>query len=182
MIIIGILLSVNLFGSGQAALHSIRKLYKKAIAEDSHKNKIVCNTTLAAVGLQTTTITFYHLPGQASPERDPYRMRYTLLKAVVEYNIAASVRYRTEYLYNRAGICVFFYRKIKTMNEKTKQIRYYFFRNRLFRIQRNNGKKTTLRTRRFSRKEMKKASRVLREAAVYRKAFLTTLKLEQTGK
>ncbi|HOT46541.1 MAG TPA: hypothetical protein PLM53_17025 [Spirochaetota bacterium] len=115
----------------------IRRLYQDALRMEAadapmpvHEVKFESN--LAAIGNQTTRVTFVYTSWQADPERDPYLMGHRLLKVNVRYNIAAMSGFLVEYLYDEKERPVFYYAREETETYKGRdskivnERRYYF--------------------------------------------------------
>jgi len=114
-------------------IENIRKLYKKAgeleceTGCEQFSNKIILNTMVPGIGLQTTVISFTYTSIQKAPEDDPYLLAYILHKVTVTYNIAASEKYRLEYLYDEKEEPVFYYwKRERPLDNTIDEKRYYF--------------------------------------------------------
>jgi hypothetical protein len=147
------------------------------------RHTVTYNTMLPAVGLQTTTLTFYYLSDQADPEGDPYLLTRELVKVKVTYNVAASAFYSIEYLYDNQGAPMFYYWKEET-NDAPGEKRYYFSGGALIRAavdyhDQNGRKSTYVQDRDFSREDVTAAGAVLKQASDYKKLFDTLLQAEE---
>lgn len=180
---------------GDDRIEKIRALYKDA-QELACENEDECGgtvhrlrmaTTLPAIGLQVTDVRFYHTSWQAAPERDPYLMDSALKMVSVTYNIAGSVTFLIEYLYDEKGEPVFYYRQEKSgYGEKpvVSEKRYYFQNGRLIRVVRgDSGDESAPRTftqlSSFQAKDVADAKLAHGKALRYRGLFKTILQAEQ---
>ncbi len=82
---------------------------------------------LAAIGLQTTQLTFYYCAWQANPENDPYEMEARLIMLEVKYNIAASVYYTQEYIFDEEENLIYYMYKEENYYESDSSTLYYYF-------------------------------------------------------
>jgi hypothetical protein len=119
-------------------IDSIRALYHEALklensGDNSFRHEITLNTNYPAIGLQTTVIRFVYLCGQVNPEKDPYLLSRTLKKTVVKYNIAASVNYTIEYLFDESERPVFYYWR-EEAQDRVSEKRYYLHGGSLIRV------------------------------------------------
>ncbi len=117
----------------ESALKKIKDLYYKANADNYQSHMVSLNTMRAAIGLQTTKINFYYESEQANPDESSYKLDYHLVKIVVSYNVAASMDYRIEYLFDENENLVFYFRKAEGMWENS-TLRYYLDKNELIKV------------------------------------------------
>jgi len=104
---------------------------------------------LPAIGGQTTTLKFYYISWQVNPRDNPYEMDARLVKLEVTYNIASSVDYTQEYIFNREEKLIYYmYKEEDNYEPDNSQILYYYYDNgglvlleRLL-VENSKGKKT----------------------------------------
>ncbi|MBN1533982.1 MAG: hypothetical protein JXA20_15030 [Spirochaetes bacterium] len=165
----------------------IRALYQEAQSLENFgdaffRHEITLNTNYPGIGLQTTAIRFIYFPRQVDPENNPYLLTRTLKKAVVTYNIAASVHYTIEYLYDSSEQPVFYYWS-EELSSATNQKRYYFHGGRLIQIIADYSKDGTpvkyTRRKGFTREERESAAEVMKKAASYRSLFRQLVAIER---
>lgn len=166
-------------------LSRIRGLYHSALQLSTNENchTMTMRVVYAAIGLQTTTINFFHVARQVDPEKDPYWMAFDLALVTVTWNIAASVNYRREYLYSRAGELLFCFDQ-EVNQVETVEHRYYWSRGALFRkeTRKKGGDKpgVTLHTRNFSRDDLGQAALFVSKAKEYVNLFKILVAAEKT--
>ncbi|MCP4137014.1 MAG: hypothetical protein GY754_38960 [bacterium] len=170
-------------------IQKIRAFYNSITEDSGNTHEIKLNTMMPAIGLQTTTIRFIYFSMQADAEKDPYMLKRTLAKVIVEYNISASMKYHIEYLYNEKGRLIFYFYKVT--GGENREERCYFFKNRLIKIKVNPLKNEEgitdssprfNRTKNFTKKDRKKASRAVGKANKYRKTFTNLVSVEHIDK
>lgn len=166
-------------------LSRIRVLYQSALQLSTNENchTMTMRVVYAAIGLQTTTINFFHVARQVDPEKDPYWMAFDLALVTVTWNIAASVNYRREYLFSRTGELVFCFDQ-EVGQAETVEHRYYWSRGRLFRTEtcKKGGEKPVVqvRTGAFGREETGQAAVFFSKANGYRTLFKTLVAAEKS--
>ena len=132
--------SVNLFAQ-EASITKIRESYEQVqerIAEDYY-TPIVATYAInrAVIGTTFTTVKIYRNNMEAETYDDvnnpgEYIVKRILYYVTVEYNIAASVKYHIEYLYNDKAELIFcFYQEVSGYDNLFKEIRFYYDSNKL---------------------------------------------------
>jgi len=177
--------------TADSRISHIRELYRQAnkleceVGCEHSQHRIQLNTMLPAIGLQTTTIRFIFTSNQKDPEQDPYWLTHTLHKVLVTYNIAASVNYTIEYLYDTKEEPVFYFwqEKINAGTEKQEK-RYYFHKSKLIKAildcKTDSGDPLNYSmTKRFKAEDVSQAKFLIKKSHEYRKLFKTLLKAEQ---
>jgi len=175
--------------SADQRIDKIRELYQSIQELDcgescAHfKHKIVYHTMMPAIGLQTTIVQFFYYSGQLDPETDPYLLTHELKKVKVTYNIAASVDYTIEYLYDEHDDLVFYYWKEETAVEQGEK-RFYFHNNKLIKVimdyrtwEGDSIKYTD--TSHFKAEDRKTAESLIQKALDYKKLFEMLITVEQ---
>ncbi len=184
-----IALFLSLEARADERLDRIRALYEKAVgmerdpmgSERSHTATM--NTILPAIGLQTTTIRFLYESRQINARTDPYLLERRLIKTTVRYNIAASVHYTIEYLYDDQEQPVFFFWQEKSMQPESDEKRIYFHNGKIFmtnmRYHDSGGAFVRyIRTGGFSRNEKKQGNSAFMKAKQYLRHFRFLVELE----
>jgi len=125
--------SLKVAAAQETAIKKIKELYYQ-VNEDNYQSHVVeLNTMRAAIGLQTTKIVFYYYSWQSNPEESPFELDYGLMKIETSYNIAASMEYTNEYLFDEEGNLVFYLKKAKG-EWVNSSIRYYLDKNKLIKV------------------------------------------------
>ena len=117
----------------ESTIKKIKELYYQVNEDNYQTHTAEMNTMRAAIGLQTTKIKFYYYSWQRNPEESSYELDYDLLKIETSYNIAASMEYQNEYLFDEKGNLVFYLRKAEGAWENS-SLRYYFDKNKLIKV------------------------------------------------
>ena len=128
-----VLFSTSIGIAQKSAIQKIKELYYQVNEDNYQTHTVEMNTMRAAIGLQTTKIVFYYYSWQSNPEESPFELDYSLLKIETSYNIAASMEYHNEYLFDENGNFVFYLRKAEGEWENSSQ-RYYFDKNKLIKV------------------------------------------------
>lgn len=92
--------------------------------------QIILNQNMAAIGPQTVSYNFYFT--LKFDEEETYEYYHTLNFVTRSYNIAASVYYYEEFLYNDKGELIFYF--LKQESEYSFEIRCYYSNNELINI------------------------------------------------
>lgn len=151
--------------------------------EGQFRHTMTYNTMQAAIGLQTTVITFFKMSNQVDPEEDPYLQTHELFKITVTYNIAAGAFYTIEYLYDSQGALLFYYWK-EDVSSPPQEKRYYYTRGTLFRAvvdyESDNAQRMKYsKDKDFSTEDLRDAARMVKKAADYKRLFETLVTAEQ---
>ncbi len=112
------------------AVKKIREKYNRVNSDEYFYDTLCARTTLAAIGEQMTGARFFYSAWQSNPETAPYTMSYRLEKVEVAYNIAASMNYQIEYLFDDTEKLIFYFYKASGMWDN-QEIRYYFDKEKL---------------------------------------------------
>jgi len=171
----------------QGPVERIRILYEKAREMEkgeSGTHSVTLNTVLPAIGLQTTTVRFVYESRQVDPRRDPYLLERRLVKTVVRYNIAASVEYTIEYLYDEKERLVFHFRQERSRTPEPDEKRFYFREGKLLRVdvRHNDGRSREVKgagKSALSRRDREEGNEVYSKGAAYLRHFRTLVELEK---
>lgn len=190
-VLVACVAGVGLVHAGvQGDVARIRKRYQQVRVDKGnyHSHSVRLNVVYAAIGLQTTKIEFIHRSWQANPERDPYLMRFCLGKVRVQYNIAASRQYRQEYLFDRRGRLIFYFRRVaaQSVGGPLFEERYYLRGNRLLKAivkgpdPGGSGKNFSYTlTAKFRTRDRKRLQSILMQAARYKALFKKLVVVEK---
>ncbi len=182
-------------GKEDPRIERIRRLYQQALKIEAAEapmpfHEVKFESILAAIGNQTTRVSFMYDSWQADPEQDPYRLGHRLLKVIVRYNVAAMRGFLVEYLYDEKERPVFYYSReegvayrikdSKIVNER----RYYFDGGTLIMAMVNvaddEGKKEKYSTAGpFSKKDAALARTAFANAERYLKFFRHMVEIER---
>jgi len=125
--------SLKVAAAQETAIKKIKELYYQVNEDNYQSHTVKLNTMRAAIGLQTTKIVFYYYSWQSNPEESPFELDYGLMKIETSYNIAVSMEYSNEYLFDKNGNLVFYLRKAEGEWENS-SIRYYLDKNKLIKV------------------------------------------------
>lgn len=178
-----LLITTTLFCGTPKAIQEIRKTYKTVVSNDQC-HEIKTKTTLAAIGPQNTTIKYCFEHDQVDPENDPYLMRYTLRRVVVDYNIAGSDQIHREYLYNQKGVLIFYFGKNSRDTPKDYTNRYYFKKGNLIRtaIKAEGQKKSITKDLKFSKKRVLQSQQIQKRGGKHLQFFKAVVAIEKIDK
>jgi len=128
-----LLFSLKVVTAQENAIKKIKELYYQVNEDNYQSHTVELNTMRAAIGMQTTKIVFYYYSWQSNPEESPFELDYSLMKIETSYNIAASMEFTREYLFNEDGNLVFYLKKAEGEWENL-SIRYYLDKNKLIKV------------------------------------------------
>jgi hypothetical protein len=132
---------------------------------------------LAAIGLQSTQLTFYYCAWQSNPQYDPYEMEARLIMLEVKYNIAASVYYTQEYIFDEEEKLIYYmYKEEGAYNNES--LYYYFDNEKLVQLEKQETDKE-IQILDVDIKELEKASAIIEKAKSYSSVFKNLLDAEQ---
>lgn len=182
------LFRINALADGP--IDHIKNLYQKAVELESDTgcdhcvHQVTLKTMLAAVGLRTTVIRLVNSADQVDPQKDPYWLKHSLHKVTVSYNIAASVDYTIEYLYDEKEEPVFHYWREKNA-VRVEEKRFYFHQGKLIKVimdyHTDAGEPVSYTMiKGFSGKDLAEGKSILSKAASYRKLFRSLVAAEET--
>ena len=135
---------------------------------------------LAAIGLQTTQLTFHYIASQANPEYDPYEMDANLIKLEVKYNIAASIDYTQEYIFDEDDKLMYYmYKEEDYYEPDSSQTLYYYFDNGGLILLEKQGIEEEIQILDVDIEEQEKATAIIRKAKSYLLVFKSLLDVEQ---
>jgi hypothetical protein len=142
------------------------------------------NSLLAGIGDQKTTLKFYYISWQSHAEKDPHAMDTRLVKVELRYNIASSVDYTQEYIFNREEKLMYYmYKEEDNYEPDNSQILYYYYDNgglvlleRVI-VENSKGKKTEKLD--FDDEEAGRVDMINFKAIAYLEAFKDMLDVEQ---
>ncbi len=117
----------------ETALKKIKERYYQVNADNYQTHIVELNTMQAAIGLQTTQLVFYYYSWQTDAEESAYELDYQLVKIEVSYNIAASMDYKIEYLFDDNEELIFYLKKVAGEWENS-ALRYYLDKNKLIKV------------------------------------------------
>jgi len=143
-------------------------------------HKVEFNSMLAAIGLQTTSLTFYYEAWQVNPEKDPYEMDANLIKLLLTYNIAASVYYTQEYIFNSDETLMYYMYKEENDYDpnKSQTLHYYFDKEKLVQLEKQETDKE-IQILDFDIEEQGKSTAIIQKAKSYLLVFKSLLDVEQ---
>jgi hypothetical protein len=188
--------SVNL-SAQDSSIIKIRERYteiQKWISEEFLTPVIVTTAVnRPAIGMQNTTISYYwnNMDSESyGGEEGDYVVKRDLYFVTVEYNIAASVKYHIEYLYDDKGKLLFcFYQEASTYDNIFKEIRFYFNNDKLIKysnkdftlnedLSQGSVQKQNELSEKFSKETLAQANGYIKNASNYLETFNRLLEME----
>ncbi len=171
--------------AADSRINKIKEIYNRAKELESYEgshHSVIYRTVLPAVGLQTTNVTFYYLSEQRSEQENPYHLTHRLLKVKVTYNVAASLFYTIEYLYEQDKL-IFYYCKEESANQPLEK-RYYFAGGTLIQTigdgpDASGNNRRVLQSEHFQKADQLAATAAINKAESYRRFFMQLLEAEQ---
>ncbi len=140
-------------------------------------HKVEFNSMLAAIGLQRTHLTFYYEAWQVDPQYDPYEMDARLIMLEVTYNIAASVDYTQEYLFDEDENLMFYMHKEEGAYNN-ESLYYYFDKEELILLEKQ-GLEEEIEMLDADTETLDEAAAITRKAKSYLLVFKSLLDVEQ---
>lgn len=177
---------LNIIIAQENTLKKIKDLYYKANTDNYQTHKLNMNTIQAAIGLQSTDIIFFYDSWQSDPEESPYKLDYRVVKIEVSYNIAASMDYKIEYLFDENENLVFYFRKAVGMWENS-SLRYYLEKNKLIKIiskniNENGENEDYTNSKKFKKSDIDFAKQYIQKSKKYLAFFNEMIMIEKLDK